>query len=167
MEGPTPVSALIHAATMVTAGVYMVSRMNLLFTLSGVAGQGGGILGAVAALCGALDMRKRGGLRKYLPLTYPTFLVGAIAIAGVPFLSGFFSKDAILTQAFAQGQYFIWAFGLLGAVLTAFYMFRLVFLSFFCQERIHTHAKEHLHESPRVMTFPLVMLALFSVGAGS
>jgi NADH-quinone oxidoreductase subunit L len=118
------------------------------------------------ALSGELDMRKMGGLRKYLPLTYPTFLVGAIAIAGVPFLSGFFSKDAILTHAFAQGQYFIWALGLMGAVLTAFYMFRLVFLTFFGQERLDPHAKEHLHESPRVMTVPLVVLAFFSIVAG-
>jgi len=230
MEGPTPVSALIHAATMVTAGVYMVARMNLLFSLSGTAAQVVGIVGALTAifaatmaltqndikrvlaystisqigymfigcgvgayaagmfhlythaffksllflaagsvmhaLSGELDMRKMGGLRKYLPLTYPTFLIGAIAIAGVPFLSGFFSKDAILTQAFAQGQYFIWALGLMGAVLTAFYMFRLVFLTFFGQERLDPHAKEHLHESPRAMTIPLVVLAFFSVVAG-
>ena len=230
MEGPTPVSALIHAATMVTAGVYMVARMNLLFSLSGAAGQVVGLVGGLTAifaatmaltqndikrvlaystisqigymfigcgvgaysagifhlythaffksllflaagsvmhaLSGELDMRKMGGLRKYLPLTYPTFLVGAIAIAGVPFLSGFFSKDAILTQAFAQGRYFLWALGLMGAVLTAFYMFRLVFLTFFGEERLDSHAKEHLHESPRVMTIPLVILAFFSVVAG-
>jgi NADH-quinone oxidoreductase subunit L len=230
MEGPTPVSALIHAATMVTAGVYMVSRLNLLFTFSGVAGQVVAIVGALTAifaatmaltqndikrvlaystisqigymfigcgvgayaagmfhlythaffksllflaagsvmhsLSGELDMRKMGGLRKYLPLTYPTFLIGAIAIAGVPFLSGFFSKDAILTQAFAQGQYFIWALGIMGAVMTAFYMFRLIFLTFHGEERIEPQAKEHLHESPPVMTVPLVLLAFFSVVAG-
>jgi len=230
MEGPTPVSALIHAATMVTAGVYMVSRMNLLFTLSGVAAQVVALVGALTAiyaatmaltqndikrvlaystisqigymfigcgvgayaagmfhlythaffksllflaagsvmhaLSGELDMRKMGGLRKYLPLTYPTFLIGAIAIAGVPFLSGFFSKDAILTQAFAQRQYFIWALGIMGAVLTAFYMFRLIFLTFFGQERLDAQARAHLHESPRVMTLPLVILAFFSVLAG-
>ena len=230
MEGPTPVSALIHAATMVTAGVYMVCRLNLLFTLSGAAGQVVALVGAVTAvfaatmaltqndikrvlaystisqigymfigcgvgayaagmfhlythaffksllflsagsvmhaLSGELDMRKMGGLRKYLPLTYPAFLVGAIAIAGVPFLSGFFSKDAILTQAFAQGQYFIWALGLMCAVLTAFYMFRLIFLTFFGPERVDPQVKEHLHESPRVMTVPLVVLAFFSVVAG-
>jgi NADH-quinone oxidoreductase subunit L len=230
MEGPTPVSALIHAATMVTAGVYMVARMNLLFSLSGTAGQVVGLVGGLTAifaatmaltqndikrvlaystisqigymfigcgvgaysagifhlythaffksllflaagsvmhaLSGELDMRKMGGLRKHLPLTYPTFLIGAVAIAGVPFLSGFFSKDAILTQAFAQGQYFLWALGLMGAVLTAFYMFRLVFLTFFGEERLDPHAREHLHESPRVMTVPLVILAFFSVVAG-
>ena len=230
MEGPTPVSALIHAATMVTAGVYMVARMNLLFTLSGTAAQIVGIVGALTAifaatmaltqndikrvlaystisqigymfigcgvgayaagmfhlythaffksllflaagsvmhaLSGELDMRKMGGLRKSLPLTYPTFLIGAVAIAGVPFLSGFFSKDAILTHAFAQGQYFIWALGIMGAVLTAFYMFRLIFLTFFGEERLDAHAKKHLHESPPVMTVPLVALAFFAVTAG-
>ncbi len=230
MEGPTPVSALIHAATMVTAGVYMVSRMNVLYTLSGEAAQIVAVVGALTAvyaatmaltqndikrvlaystisqigymfigcgvgayaagmfhlythaffksllflaagsvmhaLSGELDMRKMGGLRKYLPLTYPTFLIGAIAIAGVPFLSGFFSKDAILTQAFAQGRYFVWALGIMGAVLTAFYMFRLIFLTFHGEERIEPEAKRHLHESPRVMTVPLVVLAFFSVVAG-
>jgi NADH-quinone oxidoreductase subunit L len=230
MEGPTPVSALIHAATMVTAGVYMVSRFNLLFTLSGVAAHVVAVVGALTAiyaatmaltqndikrvlaystisqigymfigcgvgayaagmfhlythaffksllflaagsvmhaLSGELDMRKMGGLRKYLPLTYPTFLVGAIAIAGVPFLSGFFSKDAILTHAFAQRQYFVWALGIMGAVLTAFYMFRLIFLTFFGEERLDSHAKHDVHESPRIMTVPLVLLAFFSVVAG-
>jgi len=230
MEGPTPVSALIHAATMVTAGVYMVSRMNALYSLSPEAAQVVAVVGALTAifaatmalthndikrvlaystisqigymfmgcgvgayaagmfhlsthaffksllflaagsvmhaLSGELDMRKMGGLRKYLPLTYPTFLVGAIAIAGVPFLSGFFSKDAILTQAFARGQYFIWALGVMGAILTAFYMFRLIFLTFHGEERLDPKAKEHLHESPPVMTVPLIILAFFSVVAG-
>ncbi len=230
MEGPTPVSALIHAATMVTAGVYMVCRMNLLYTLSGTAAQVVGVVGALTAvyaatmaltqndikrvlaystisqigymfigcgvgayaagmfhlythaffksllflaagsvmhaLSGEVDMKKMGGLRKYLPLTYPTFLIGAIAIAGIPFLSGFFSKDAILTQAFARGQYFIWALGIMGAVLTAFYMFRLIFLTFHGEERLEPEVKKHIHESPRAMTIPLVILAFFSVGAG-
>jgi len=230
MEGPTPVSALIHAATMVTAGVYMVSRMNFLYTFSPTAAGVVAVVGAITAvysatmaltqndikrvlaystisqigymfigcgvgayasgmfhlythaffksllflaagsvmhaLSGELDMRKMGGLRKYLPLTYPTFLIGAIAIAGLPFLSGFFSKDAILTQAFAHGQYFVWALGILGVVLTAFYMFRLIFLTFHGQERIEPEAKKHLHESPPVMTIPLVLLAFFSVVAG-
>ncbi len=230
MEGPTPVSALIHAATMVTAGVYMVARMNLLFTFSGTAGSIVALVGALTAifaatmaltqndikkvlaystisqlgymfigcgvgaysagifhlythaffksllflaagsvmhaLSGELDMRKMGGLRKYLPWTYPTFLIGAIAIAGVPFLSGFFSKDAILTQAYAQGQYFVWALGLMGAILTAFYMFRLIFLTFHGKERLEPEAKKHLHESPKVMTIPLAILAFFSIVAG-
>ncbi|MGB2845475.1 MAG: NADH-quinone oxidoreductase subunit L [Candidatus Aminicenantaceae bacterium] len=230
MEGPTPVSALIHAATMVTAGVYMVCRMNLLYTLSETAALIVAIVGALTAiyagtmaltqndikrvlaystisqigymfigcgvgayaagmfhlythaffksllflcagsvihaLSGEANMKKMGGLRKYLPITYFTFLIGAIAIAGVPFLSGFFSKDAILTQAFAQGKYFIWALGILGAVLTAFYMFRLIFLTFYGEERLEPEAKKHIHESPRAMTIPLVILAFFSVVAG-
>jgi NADH-quinone oxidoreductase subunit L len=107
-----------------------------------------------------------GGLRKHLPLTYPTFLVGAIAIAGIPFFSGFFSKDAILTQAFAQGQHFVWALGMMGAVLTAFYMFRLIFLTFHGEERIEPEVRKHLHESPPMMTVPLVILAFFSAVAG-
>ncbi len=235
MEGPTPVSALIHAATMVTAGVYMVCRMNLLYTLSETAAQVVALVGAITAvyaatmaltqndikrvlaystisqigymfigcgvgayaagmfhlythaffksllflaagsvmhaLSGEINMKKMGGLRKYLPLTYPTFLIGAIAIAGVPFFSGFFSKDAILTKAFAQGQYsafyyFIWGLGIMGAVLTAFYMFRLVFLTFHGEERLDPEVKKHIHESPKIMTIPLVVLAFFSVGAG-
>lgn len=230
MEGPTPVSALIHAATMVTAGVYMVARMNLLYSFSGTAAQIVAVVGAVTAvyaatmaltqndikrvlaystisqigymfigcgvgayaagmfhlythaffksllflaagsvmhaLSGEMDMKKMGGLRKYLPLTYPTFLIGAIAIAGVPILSGFFSKDAILTSAYANGYYFVWALGILGAVLTAFYMFRLIFLTFHGQERLDPEVKKHIHESPPAMTIPLVILAFFSVIAG-
>lgn len=230
MEGPTPVSALIHAATMVTAGVYMVARMNIFYTFSETAGFIVAIIGAVTAvyagtmaltqndikrvlaystisqigymfigcgvgayaagifhlythaffksllflaagsvmhaLSGELDMRKMGGLKKYLPYTYPTFLIGAVAIAGVPFLSGFFSKDAILTAAFAQGNYVVWSLGILGAVLTAFYMFRLIFLTFHGKERIDPEAKKHLHESPPVMTVPLSILAFFSIVAG-
>ena len=230
MEGPTPVSALIHAATMVTAGVYMVSRMNLLYSLSGTASEIVAVIGALTAvyaatmaltqndikrvlaystisqigymfmgcgvgayaagmfhlythaffksllflcagsvmhaLSGELNMKKMGGLRKYLPITYPTFLIGAIAIAGVPFFSGFFSKDAILTRAFASGQYFVWALGIMGAVLTAFYMFRLIFLTFHGEERLDPEIKKHIHESPPVMTVPLIILAFFSIIAG-
>jgi NADH-quinone oxidoreductase subunit L len=118
------------------------------------------------ALSGELDMQKMGGLKKYLPITYPVFLIGAIAIAGVPLFSGFFSKDAILTSAYAQGQYFVWALGILGAVLTAFYMFRLIFLTFHGNERLEPSVKAHLHESPPVMTVPLMILAFFSVVAG-
>lgn len=230
MEGPTPVSALIHAATMVTAGVYMVSRMNLLYSLSGTAAEIVAVIGALTAvyaatmalthndikrvlaystisqigymfmgcgvgayaagmfhlythaffksllflcagsvmhaLSGELNMKKMGGLRKYLPITYPTFLIGAIAIAGVPFFSGFFSKDAILTHAFASGNYFVWTLGIMGAVLTAFYMFRLIFLTFHGEERLDPEVKKHIHESPPVMTVPLVILAFFSFIAG-
>ena len=230
MEGPTPVSALIHAATMVTAGVYMVARMNLLYSSSATASSIVSLVGALTAvfaatialtqndikrvlaystisqigymfigcgvgayaagvfhlythaffksllflsagsvihaLSGEQDMRRMGGLRKYLPRTFPAFLVGAIAIAGVPFFSGFFSKDAILNEAFARGQYSVWALGLAGAVLTAFYMFRLIFLVFYGQERLSPEAKRHVHESPRIMTVPLAVLAVLSVIAG-
>ncbi len=230
MEGPTPVSALIHAATMVTAGVYMVARLNPLYSLSPATLQTIAIVGAATAvfaatmalvqndikrvlaystisqlgfmfigcgvgayaagifhlfthaffksllflaagsvmhaLSGELDMRKMGGLRKHLPLTYATFLVGAIAISGVPFFSGFFSKDAILTRAFAGGQIVVWALGLLAAVMTAFYMFRLLIRTFHGRERLDPGAKAHLHESPPVMTVPLVVLAFLSFGAG-
>jgi NADH-quinone oxidoreductase subunit L len=231
MEGPTPVSALIHAATMVTAGVYMVCRMNALFAFSGTASLGVALTGAVTAvfaatmaltendikkvlaystisqigymfigcgvgaysagmfhlvthaffksllflaagsvihaLSGEQDLRKMGGLRRYLPRTFPAFFVGAAAIAGVPFLSGFFSKDAILSRAFAQGQYVVWALGLATAILTAFYIFRLVFLAFYGgDDRISAETKAHIHESPSIMTVPLAVLAFFAVAAG-
>ena len=230
MEGPTPVSALIHAATMVTAGVYMVARLNGLYSASPVASSVVAVVGAVTAvfaatmalvqtdikkilaystisqigymfigcgvgayaagmfhlvthaffksllflaagsvihaLSGVQDIRKMGGLRKYLPRTFPAFFAGALAISGIPLLSGFFSKDAILTSAFANGRYAVWGLGLAGAVLTAFYMFRLVFLAFYGEERLSPEAKRHLHESPGVMTTPLIVLAVLSVFAG-
>ncbi len=230
MEGPTPVSALIHAATMVTAGVYMVARLNALYTFSETAGAVVAVIGGatavfaatmalvqndikrvlaystisqlgymflgcgvgayaagifhlfthaffksllflaagsvIHALSGEQDMRKMGGLRRYLPRTYPAFLIGAIAIAGVPFLSGFFSKDAILTAAYAGGHRVLYALGLIGAVMTAFYMFRLIFLTFFGPERLDAGAKAHLHESPPSMTGPLLILAGLAVVAG-
>ena len=230
MEGPTPVSALIHAATMVTAGVYMVARLHALFTLSGTAltvvalvgvftavyaatmglvqndikrvlaystisqigymfvGLGVGAFSAgvfhlmthaffksllflaagsvIHALSGEQDMRKMGGLRRRLPRTYPVFMIGALAIAGVPGLSGFFSKDEILTAAFASKHYVIWALGLAGAALTAFYIFRLIFLTFFGEERLDRDASHHLHESPRIMTLPLQVLALLAIVGG-
>ena len=230
MEGPTPVSALIHAATMVTAGVYLVARLSFLFTASPAALAVVGAIGAVTAVfagtmalvqndikrvlaystvsqigymfigCGAgayaagifhlfthaffksllflgagsvihalageQDIRKMGGLRKHLPRTFPAFLIAALAIAGLPFLSGFFSKDGILTAAFAAGRYDLWILGLLGAVLTAFYMFRLVFLVFYGEERLGEKVRGHIHESPAVMTTPLLILAFFSAAAG-
>lgn len=230
MEGPTPVSALIHAATMVTAGVYMVCRLSGLYAASvpastvvawigaatalfaatmalvqndikkvlaystisqigymfigcGVGAYAAGMFHLVThaffksllflaagsvihALAGEQDMRRMGGLKKHLPVTFPVFLVGALAISGVPFLSGFFSKDAILTGAFAGGQYSLWGAGLLGAVLTAFYMFRLVYMTFYGKERTAMEPGHSIHESPRAMTIPLVVLAAFSVLAG-
>jgi NADH-quinone oxidoreductase subunit L len=230
MEGPTPVSALIHAATMVTAGVYMVARMNVLFTFSGTAltvvalvgvitavyaatmgfvqndikrvlaystisqigymfvGLGVGAYAAgifhlmthaffksllflsagsvIHAMSGQQDMRKMGGLRKHIPKTFTVFFIGALAIAGIPGLSGFFSKDEILASAYASGNYVVWALGLAGAGMTAFYMFRLIFMTFYGDERIEPEAKHHLHESPNVMVRPLQVLALLSIIGG-
>ncbi len=230
MEGPTPVSALIHAATMVTAGVYMVARLHALFSFSGTAltvvaltgaftavyaatmglvqtdikrvlaystisqigtmfmGLGVGAYAAgifhlvthaffksllflaagsvIHALSGEQDMRKMGGLRTRIPRTYRVFLVGALAISGVPGLSGFFSKDEILASAFASGHTLVWGLGLAGAALTAFYMFRLIFLTFYGEERLAPGAGLHLHESPPVMLVPLHVLAVLAVFGG-
>ena len=242
MEGPTPVSALIHAATMVTAGVYMIGRNAVLFehapiTLSivavigaatalfagtiglvqndikrvlaystvsqlgymflamGVGAFGAGIFhlythaffkallflgsGAVIhALHGEQDIRQMGGLKKHLPITYWTFMIGSLAIAGVPLLSGFFSKDEILFETFAGGHQLLWIVGALTSLLTATYMFRLVHLTFHGEERFKNvahdaqaphqgapHAK-HLHDAPAPMAFALIVLALGSVFAG-
>jgi NADH-quinone oxidoreductase subunit L len=230
MEGPTPVSALIHAATMVTAGVYMVARLHALFTFSGTAltvvaltgaftavyaatmgfvqtdikrvlaystisqigymfiGLGVGAYAAgifhlmthaffksllflaagsvIHALSGEQDMRRMGGLRTRIPRTYRVFLIGALAISGVPGLSGFFSKDEILASAFASGNYAVWALGLGGAAMTAFYMFRLIFLTFFGTERFSAETAHHVHESPRVMLVPLEILAVLALVGG-
>jgi len=230
MEGPTPVSALIHAATMVTAGVYMVARLHVLFSFSGTAlavvaltgvftavyaatmglvqtdikrvlaystisqigymflGLGVGAYAAgifhlvthaffksllflaagsvIHALSGEQDLRKMGGLRKRIPRTYRVFLVGALAISGLPGLSGFFSKDEILASTFASGHTLVWALGLAGAALTAFYMFRLIFLAFHGDERLPAEASRHVHESPPVMLVPLEVLAVLAVFGG-
>ena len=230
MEGPTPVSALIHAATMVTAGVYMIARLNVLFSFSGTAltvvalvggltaiyaatialvqndikrvlaystisqlgymflGLGVGAFSAgvfhlmthaffksllflsagsvIHAMGGEQDMRNMGGLRKRIPGTYIVFLVGTIAIAGVPGFSGFFSKDEILASAFAKGQYIPWILGVIGAALTAFYMFRLIFMTFFGKERMTEDVSHHIHESPAVMLTPLKILAVLSIIGG-
>ena len=232
MEGPTPVSALIHAATMVPAGVYLLVRLNFLFILApttmlvvaivgcatafvaatiglaqndikrvlaystvsqlgymmmacGVAAFTAGIfhlmthaffkallfLGSgsvIHAMSNEQDMRRMGGLRQSLPTTYKTFLAGTLAIAGIPLFSGFFSKDEILWQAFSSdhGHVVFWLVGVVTAALTAFYMFRLVYLTFFGEGRYDRHTAEHLHESPKVMTMPLVVLAVLSVVGG-
>jgi NADH-quinone oxidoreductase subunit L len=230
MAGPTPVSALIHAATMVTAGVYMTARLHFLFelspaTLSLIAWIGAvtaffaatialtqndikkvlaystvsqlgymflavglgafsaaifhvfthaffkaclflGSGSVIHALAGAQDMRHMGGLRKFMPTTYWTYVVATLAIAGVPFTAGFFSKDLILWQAFSHGAFALWAIGLITAGLTAFYMFRQLFLVFHGECRADDHAKTHLHESPGSMTLPLVVLACGSIFAG-
>ena len=232
MQGPTPVSALIHAATMVTAGVYMIARLNAVFSLApetlhvvasigaatalmaatialtqndikrvlaystisqlgymflaaGVAAYAAGIfhlmthaffkaclfLGSgsvIHAMGGEQDMRKMGGLKKYMPWTFWTFTISVLAIAGVPGLAGFFSKDEILWQAFSSehGSAWLWLVGVVCAGLTAFYMFRQLFMTFFGECRADHHTKEHLHESPKVMTLPLAVLAVGAVVAG-
>ena len=232
MEGPTPVSSLIHAATMVTAGVYMIARLNFLYvmapttmfvvTLVGVltalfaatigcaqydikrvlaystvsqlgymfVGVGSGAFAAgifhlmthaffkgllflaagsvMHAMSGELDMRKMGGLRKRTPVTYWTFLAGCIAIAGVPGFSGFFSKDEIMWKVFANygGSLVFWGIGALTAGLTAFYMFRMFFTTFHGECRAPVEVQHHIHESPAVMTIPLVILAVLSVVGG-
>ena len=230
MEGPTPVSALIHAATMVTAGVYMVARCHVLFLLApvsletvaivgaatavfaatiglvqndikrvlaystvsqlgymffacGVGAFGAGVfhlmthaffkallfLGAgsvIHALSGEQDLRRMGGLSRRLPWTHLTMLAGTIAIAGVPPFAGFFSKDEILSDAFASGHLVLWMLGLTGAVLTGFYMLRLYLLAFRGASRVTPEAEHHLHESPPSMVAPLVLLAVLSVVGG-
>jgi len=248
MEGPTPVSALIHAATMVTAGVYMigrnavlfshapevlqiiavvgaatallagtiglvqndikrvlaystVSQLGYMFLAMGVGAYGAGVFhlythaffkallflgsGAVIhALAGEQDIRNMGGLKKHLPITYWTFLIGSLAIAGVPGLAGFFSKDEILFETFNNGHTLLWVVGAITSLLTATYMFRLVFLTFHGERRhdapaaadAHGHddahashghgGGHHIHDAPAPMAIALILLAVGSVAAG-
>ena len=232
MEGPTPVSALIHAATMVTAGVYMVARSNFIYQMAPQAMTVVAVIGAVTAFFAASiglvqndikrvlaystvsqlgymflalgvgafaagifhlmthaffkallflgsgsvihalhheqDMRKMGALKNKIPVTFWTMFVGTLAIAGTPFLAGFFSKDEILWKAFSsnQGHVLLWLLGAAVAGMTAFYMFRLIFMTFFGQSRVDHHTEHHIHESPRSMTVPLIILAIGSVVAG-
>jgi NADH-quinone oxidoreductase subunit L len=231
MEGPTPVSALIHAATMVTAGVYMVARMNVLFSHAPAASFAVAIIGGATALyaasialvqndikkvlaystisqlgymflaCGVgayaagifhlmthaffkallflaagsvihamggeQDMRGMGGLRKKIPWTYGTMLVATLAISGAPLFAGFFSKDEILFDAYAgpNANIFLYGLGIFAALLTAFYMFRLIFMTFHGAPRYDEH-HVHVHESPKVMLAPLAILAVLSVIGG-
>jgi NADH-quinone oxidoreductase subunit L len=229
MAGPTPVSALIHAATMVTAGIYMIARSSILFTLApdtmhviAIIGLATAIFAALIALTqtdikkvlaystvsqlgymflglgvgaytgaffhlmthaffkgllflgagsvihgvsGEQDMRKMGGLKSKLPITFITMLVGTLAISGIPPFSGFFSKDEILSHAFAQSP-ILYILGVIGAMLTAFYMFRMLYLTFYGKFR-GTHEQEHhLHESSATMTIPLIVLAILAAIGG-
>jgi NADH-quinone oxidoreductase subunit L len=233
MEGPTPISALIHAATMVTAGIYMVARMSPLFELSETALSFVLVIGAITALfmgflglvqndikrviaystlsqlgymtvalgasayaagifhlmthaffkallflgAGSViiamhheqDIRKMGGLRKYMPITWITFLIGSLALIGTPFFAGFFSKDTIIEavhHSHIAGSTFAYWSVLIGVFITALYSFRLYFLVFHGEPRMDAHTREHLHESPWVVTLPLVLLAIPSVIAG-
>jgi NADH-quinone oxidoreductase subunit L len=229
MAGPTPVSALIHAATMVTAGVYMIARSNILYVLApttmaviGITGLATALFAAsiaifqndikkilaystisqlgymfvglgVGAFTGAMfhltthaffkallflgagsvihamggeqDIRNMGGLRNKLPKTWWTFLIGTIAIAGIPPLSGFFSKDEILLHLFGHSGP-MWVIAVTGSLMTAFYMFRLLYLTFFRNFRGTDEQLHHLHESPPVMTTPLIVLAMLAAVGG-
>lgn len=229
MAGPTPVSALIHAATMVTAGIYMVVRSNVLFAMAphtldvilivGVAtsvfaaviglmqndikkvlaystvsqlglmfaalGLGAfssgmfhvvthaffkaclflGSGSVIHALHGEQDIRKMGGLKKLIPITYLTFITASFAISGFPLLSGFFSKDEILAHAFEQNK-LVWGILSISSMITAFYMFRLVYLTFFGTFRGTDETKKHIHESPITITLPLIALCILSVFGG-
>ena len=232
MEGPTPVSSLIHAATMVTSGVYMIARCNVLYSMAPVSMATVAIVGAATAIfaasmgllqfdikrvlaystisqlgymflavgvgafsagifhlmthaffkgllflgagsvmhamSGELDMRNMGGIWRKIPITFWTFLIATLAIAGIPGLAGFFSKDEILWQAFSSshGSVYLWLVGAVAAGMTAFYMFRLVFVTFMGRCRATDEVKKHIHESPSIMTVPLIVLAVLSVIGG-
>lgn len=242
MEGPTPVSALIHAATMVTAGVYMIGRMNGLFAMAPATMMTIAIIGAATAFFAATigfaqndikrvlaystvsqlgymflamgvgafsagifhlmthaffkaclflgsgsvihgmhhayhhahlhddpqDMRNMGGIRKKMPITFITFLISTIAISGIPLFSGFFSKDEILWWSFGstRGHWFLWLMGAVAAGMTAFYMFRLVFMTFYGEQKTDPRAKDHIPESPLTITIPLMVLGALALLGG-
>jgi NADH-quinone oxidoreductase subunit L len=230
MAGPTPVSALIHAATMVTAGAYMIARCNVIYSQSptaqmvvvtvaaltsflaatiaitqndikkvlaystisqlgymfmaiGVGAYTAGLFHLVThaffkallflgsgsvihALSGEQDIRHMGGLRKFIPTTAITFFIGTLAIAGVPFFSGFFSKDGILGAVYDRGYSIHWLIGLITVILTALYMGRLYLLTFEGKSRVADKVRDHIHESPLTMTIPLMILAFLSIAGG-
>lgn len=232
MEGPTPVSALIHAATMVTAGVFMVARCNPLFNLSHTAMTVVAVVGGITAIFAAsiglvqndikriiaystvsqlgymflalgvgaytagifhlythayfkallflcsgsvihalhdeMNIQRMGGLKRYMPITYWTFVIASLSISGIPGLAGFFSKDEILYRTFLGGDVGrpLWILGTLAAFMTAFYSFRLIYLTFHGSFRGKEEQLHHVHESPYVMTIPLILLAVGAVAAG-
>lgn len=230
MAGPTPVSALIHAATMVTAGIYMIARSSFIFDHAEIASEIVALVGLLTALfaatigifqndikkvlaystvsqlglmflglgvhaytgsvfhvtthaffkallflgagsvihamSGEQDIRRMGGLKKHLPITHITFLLGTIAISGIPPFSGFFSKDEILAHVFEENKLY-WILGIVASMMTAFYMFRLYFLTFHGKFRGTEEQHHHLHESPKSMTIPLVVLAILAVVGGA